>query len=225
MPDFSFLFMCFFTDTAVTNHIPESTAPASSRIIIFDRLYEQTAVVSKEDILGKTIGYDEAETYKPIVQRIFENSLKHPDDPAIIANDTITTYSELTESVYQDGWFVSSDIGTLDEEGYLYYVGRKDDVINLGGYKIAPTEVESLALQSGIIEECICIEEIDEYNVNYIKLLVTVKDKDHFDPSLLNAYLSERLEMYKIPRTIEAVDELKKTFNGKNDRKAYRKKR
>lgn len=132
---------------------------------------------------------------------------------------------ELTESVYHDGWFVSSDIGTFDEEGYLYYVGRKDDVINLGGYKIAPTEVESLALQSGMIEECICIEDTDEYDVAHIKLLVTVEDKDHFDPSLLNAYLSERLEKYKIPRTIEAVDELKKTFNGKIDRKAYRKKK
>lgn len=132
---------------------------------------------------------------------------------------------ELTESVYHDGWFVSSDIGTFDKEGYLYYVGRKDDVINLGGYKIAPTEVESLALQLGKIEECICIEETDEYNVSYVKLLVIVDDKDKFDPSQLNAYLSERLEMYKIPRTIEAVDELKKTFNGKIDRKAYRKKK
>ena len=130
----------------------------------------------------------------------------------------------LTASVYRDGWFVSSDIGTFDEEGYLYYVGRKDDVINLGGYKIAPTDVENLALQSGMIEECICIEDADEYNVAYIKLLVTVDDKDKFDPAPLNAYLSDRLEKYKIPRTIEAVDELKKTFNGKIDRKAYRKK-
>ena len=132
---------------------------------------------------------------------------------------------ELTASVYHDGWFVSSDIGTFDEEGYLYYVGRKDDVINIGGYKIAPTDVENLALQSGMIQECICIEDTDEYNVAYIKLLVIVEDKDKFDPAQLNAYLSERLEKYKIPRVIEAVDELKKTFNGKIDRKAYRKKK
>lgn len=132
---------------------------------------------------------------------------------------------ELTASVYHEGWFVSSDIGTFDEEGYLYYVGRKDDVINLGGYKIAPTDVENIALQSGMIQECVCIEDTDEYNVAYIKLLVIVEDKDKFDPTQLNDYLSERLEKYKIPRTIEAVDELKKTFNGKIDRKAYRKKK
>ena len=131
---------------------------------------------------------------------------------------------ELTQSVFKDGYFVSSDIGAFDHEGYLYYIGRKDDVINLGGYKIAPTDVENLALQSGLVHECLCIEDRDEYDVPYIKLLVVVEDKSKFDPVALNAFLSDRLEKYKIPRVIEAVDTLIKTFNGKTDRKAYRKK-
>jgi long-chain acyl-CoA synthetase len=131
---------------------------------------------------------------------------------------------ELTQSVFKDGWFVSCDIGTFDADGYLYYIGRKDDVINLGGYKIAPTELESLALQFGLVQECICIEDSDEYGVPYLKLLVVVEDKSKFDPVTLNAFLSDKLEKYKIPRVIEAVDALIKTFNGKPDRKAYRKK-
>ena len=131
---------------------------------------------------------------------------------------------ELTRSVFKDGYFVSSDIGVFDHEGYLYYIGRKDDVINLGGYKIAPTDVENFALQSGLVHECLCIEDRDEYGVPYIKLLVVVEDKRKFDPVALNAFLSDRLEKYKIPRTIEAVDTLIKTFNGKTDRKAYKKK-
>ena len=131
---------------------------------------------------------------------------------------------ELTQSVFKDGWFVSSDIGTFDADGYLYYIGRKDDVINLGGYKIAPTDVESLALQSGFVHECLCIEDCDEYGVPYLKLLVVVEDKSKFDPVALNAFLSDKQEKYKIPRVIEAVDSLITTFNGKTDRKAYRKK-
>ena len=130
---------------------------------------------------------------------------------------------ELTRSVFKDGYFVSSDIGVFDHEGYLYYIGRKDDIINLGGYKIAPTDVENLALQSGLVHECLCIEDRDEYDVPYIKLLVVVENKSKFDPVALNAFLSDRLEKYKIPRVIEAVDTLIKTFNGKTDRKAYRK--
>ena len=131
---------------------------------------------------------------------------------------------ELTRSVFKDGWFVTNDIGKFDEDGYLYYIGRKDDVINLGGYKIAPTDVEDLALQSGLVHECICIEDSDEYGVPYIKLLVVTENKNKFNPMVLNAFLSGKLEKYKIPRTIEAVDALIKTFNGKIDRKAYRKK-
>lgn len=129
---------------------------------------------------------------------------------------------ELTRSVFKDGYFVSSDIGVFDQEGYLYYIGRKDDVINLGGYKIAPTDVENLALQSGLVQECLCIEDHDEYNVPYLKLLVVVEDKSKFDPVALNAFLSDKLEKYKIPRVIDVVDALIKTFNGKTDRKAYR---
>ena len=131
---------------------------------------------------------------------------------------------ELTQSVMKDGWFVSSDIGKFDADGYLYYIGRKDDVINLGGYKIAPTDVENLALQSGLVHECLCIEDSDEYGVPFLKLLVVVADKSKFDPVALNAFLSDKLEKYKLPRAIEAVDALIKTFNGKPDRKAYRKK-
>ena len=130
---------------------------------------------------------------------------------------------ELTQSVFKDGWFVSNDIGTFDEDGYLYFIGRKDNVINIGGYKIAPTDVESLALQSGFVHECICIEDCDEFGVPYLKLLVVVEDKSKFDPVALNAFLSDKLEKYKIPRVIEAVDALIKTYNGKTDRKAYRK--
>ena len=129
---------------------------------------------------------------------------------------------ELTQSVFKDGWFVSSDIGSFDVDGYLYFIGRKDDVINIGGYKIAPTDVENLALQSGFVHECLCIEDCDEYGVPYLKLLVVVEDKNKFDPVALGDYLSNKLEKYKIPRAIEVVDTIIKTYNGKPDRKAYR---
>ena len=127
----------------------------------------------------------------------------------------------LTESVMKDGWFVSNDLGWLDADGQLYLSGRKGDVINIGGYKIAPTDVEETALLSGLISECICIEDFDEYEVPYLKLLV-VTENTEFEPKSLGAFLGERLETYKLPRKIEVTDAIKKTFNGKIDRKAYR---
>lgn len=129
---------------------------------------------------------------------------------------------KLTQEVWKDGWFISNDLGFLDESGNVYYAGRKGDVINIGGYKISPTDVEETALLSGLINECICIEAFDEFKVPFIKLLVTVNEKDNFNPAELGVFLTDRLEAYKIPRSIEIVDDIEKTFNGKINRKAYR---
>ena len=131
---------------------------------------------------------------------------------------------ELTASVMKDGWFVSSDIGRLDKDGNLYIVGRKGDVINIGGYKIAPTEVEETALLSGMLKECVCVEALDEIRVPYLKLIVVPEQEDSFSAKELVSFLSERLEAYKIPRKIELTDAVAKTFNGKINRLFYRQK-
>lgn len=128
----------------------------------------------------------------------------------------------LTKLVFKDEWFVSNDLGFLDANGNIFYNGRKGDVINIGGYKIAPTDVEETALLSGLINECICIEDRDEYNVPYLKLLVVVENKTLFNVRELVQFMANKLEAYKIPRKIELTDSVKKTFNGKIDRKAYR---
>ena len=113
-------------------------------------------------------------------------------------------------------------MGYLDDQGNVYYNGRKGDVINIGGYKISPVDVEEIALLSGIVSECVCIESFDEFDVPYLKLLVVPKNDDKFISSELGRFLSSKLEAYKIPRRIERVDGIKRTFNGKIDRKAYR---
>ena len=127
---------------------------------------------------------------------------------------------ELTASVYRDGWFVSGDIGELDSQGCLYYHGREGDVINIGGFKIAPTEVEEAALAAGGVRECICIREKDGFGVAYLKLLV-VPDGE-LNATGIADYISAHLEAYKLPRKIEQTDAIRKTFNGKIDRKSYR---
>lgn len=129
---------------------------------------------------------------------------------------------ELTASVWEDGWFVSNDLGYLDEQGRVYYRGRKGDVINIGGYKIAPTDVEEIALLSGQINECVCVEDCDDNGISYLKLIVVPTENTLFDTSMLISFLASRLEGYKVPQEIEIADAIAKTFNGKTDRKVYR---
>ena len=112
-----------------------------------------------------------------------------------------------------------SDLGYIDSEGYLYLTGRRDDVINIGGLKVAPTEVEDIALRFPSIAECACtsVEEVGMGRT--LKLLVVLKDGCTLDEMALTSYLETELEAYKIPKLFEVVKEIPKTFNGKIDRK------
>ncbi len=146
------------------------------------------------------------------------------DNPGIIAirSNTVTAAywnePELTANTIKDGVIYMTDLGYIDN-GYLYLVGRRDDVINVGGLKIAPTEVEDVALRHPMVDECVCIPFEDRMAGRVVKMLVKVNDGYELDTAELSAYLSEKLEAYKVPKYIVAVDEIPRTFNGKIDRK------
>ncbi|MBQ6019791.1 MAG: acyl--CoA ligase [Clostridia bacterium] len=126
---------------------------------------------------------------------------------------------ELTKDVLVDGIVYTNDIGYI-EDGFVYIIGRKGDVINVGGLKVAPTEVEEAALAFEGINECICIALPDKITGNIVKLLY-VSDDD-IDIKKLEVFLATKLEAFKIPKRYERVDEIRKTYNGKIDRKSYR---
>ena len=128
---------------------------------------------------------------------------------------------ELTGKVLRDGYFVSSDLGYFDEEGFLYVTGRKDDIINVGGLKVYPSEIENAALGIRGIEECICFGIPDEITGRAVKLLI--RTNEHFTGTVahIQEELSKVMDYYKVPKSIEIVDEIEKTANGKPNRKFY----
>ncbi len=128
---------------------------------------------------------------------------------------------ELTAEVLQDNILYTSDMGYMDDDGYVYIVGRKDDVINVGGLKVAPTEVEEAALAFDGVEDCICIGVDDKISGKALKLLLVMREGTDLSPRDMKSFLSARLESHKVPRFYEAVDHVQRTYNGKPDRKAY----
>ncbi len=128
---------------------------------------------------------------------------------------------ELTAQAMVDGVVYTNDIGYIDDEGYIYVVGRKGDVINVGGLKVAPTEVEAAALEYDGIADCICIGIDDAISGKAVKLLVVMEAGKKLDPMELKRFFVTKLEAHQVPRFYEAVDEIKRTYNGKLDRKAY----
>jgi acyl-CoA synthetase (AMP-forming)/AMP-acid ligase II len=129
--------------------------------------------------------------------------------------------AERTASVLRDGKLYTSDLGTIDGEGMLHLSGREDDIINVGGYKVSPLEVEDAALSSPLVADCLCIPSPHPVTGQALKLLVVPAAGCAFTKRTLALFLKERLELYKVPLLYEEVPAIRRTFNGKPDRKSY----
>jgi acyl-coenzyme A synthetase/AMP-(fatty) acid ligase len=127
---------------------------------------------------------------------------------------------QLTQKVLVNDTITTSDYGKINEEGMLILYGREDDVINIGGYKVAPTEVENVAMSIPQIKDCICIPANHNILGTVLKLLY-VSDNAPTAKEIAN-YIKTKLENYKVPFFYEQTDSIKRTYNGKTDRKYYK---
>lgn len=127
----------------------------------------------------------------------------------------------LTKSVLRDGALYTSDLGEIDADGRLHLKGRDGDTINVGGYKVNPTEVEDVALALASVRDCVCISVNHRVLGTVLKLLVVLQDGFQLDKRQLALALREKLAAYKVPMQYEQVESIRRTFNGKIDRKAY----
>ena len=128
---------------------------------------------------------------------------------------------ERTASILRGDTVYTSDIGMIDEDGLLHLKGREDDVINVGGFKVAPTEVEDAAMSYPRLKDCICIAIEHPITGRALKLLVVMSDGEQLNKRELALHLKGRLEAYKVPMLYEQVEKVARTFNGKLDRKRY----
>lgn len=147
------------------------------------------------------------------------------DGRVICSGDTIMLgyvgSTELTARILKGNEIYTSDIGSIDSNGMLRLEGRQDDVINVGGYKVNPSEVEDAASACELIQDCICAAAPHPILGTVPKLFyVPASDRD-IKPKEIADFLRGRIENYKIPIYYEAVKTIKRTYNGKLDRKAY----
>ena len=116
----------------------------------------------------------------------------------------------------------SGDLVTTDEEGFLYFVGRRDTMIKSSGYRISPTEVEDVLFDSGRICAAAVIGVPDEILGQHIKAFIVLKDGEAQDTEWFLRFCSEKMPRYMVPKSIEYVDDLPKTRNGKVDYQTLR---
>ena len=123
-----------------------------------------------------------------------------------------------TDGVFRDGWYVTGDRGVSDEEGYLWFVGRADDVILSSAYRIGPFEVESALLEHPAVAESAVVGAPDADRGEIVKAFVVLRHG--FDPTAdligeLQEHVKNVTAPYKYPREVAFVDELPKTASGK----------
>lgn len=134
---------------------------------------------------------------------------------------------EKTKDVWYDGYYHTGDQATMDEDGYLWYVGRIDDVIKSSGYRIGPFEIESVIMELPYVLECAITAVPDEVRGQIVKATIVLTKNTVGTDELkkeIQEYVKTHTAPYKYPRIVEFVTELPKTISGKVRRVEIRKK-
>ncbi|WP_381563276.1 class I adenylate-forming enzyme family protein [Streptomyces eurythermus] len=129
---------------------------------------------------------------------------------------------DATAETFPDGELRTGDIGFMDEQGWLYVVDRKKDMINASGFKVWPREVEDVLYTHPAVREAAVVGVPDGYRGETVKAYISLRPGTEAAPGELAAYCKERLAAYKYPRQVEILPELPKTASGKILRRELR---
>jgi acyl-coenzyme A synthetase/AMP-(fatty) acid ligase len=144
----------------------------------------------------------------------------HRSDPGLMLG--YWQRPEEEEQVFHGDWFTGGDLASLDEDGYLWYQGRGDDVMNALGYRVSPMEVEAVLATHPAVTEVAVTELPVRDDVSVIAAFIVPRDVEEADAGALIAFAHEHLAAYKCPREVIFLESLPRTANGKVLRRALR---
>jgi len=126
--------------------------------------------------------------------------------------------SEMYNSRFRAGWYMTGDRAKKDEDGYIWFIGRADDVINTAGHLVGPFEVESALIEHPAVSEAGVIGKPDPIAMEIVKAFISLKDGYEESTKLRNEimkFAKEKLSTAVAPREIDFIDSLPKTRSGK----------
>jgi acetyl-CoA synthetase len=125
---------------------------------------------------------------------------------------------DLTQSRFKNGWYLTGDLAKVDDEGYYWFIGRSDDVINTAGHLVGPFEVESVLIEHPAVAEAGVIGKPDPERLEIIKAFISLKagyePTDELKQSI-QQFVRSRLAAHAYPREMTFVESLPKTRSGK----------
>ncbi len=120
-----------------------------------------------------------------------------------------------TKETLKNGWLYTGDLAKKDEDGYLYIVDRKKDLIIVGGLNVYPREVEEAIYRHPKVKEAAVVGIDDKLRGEYAKAFIVIKDGEECTSKEIFDYLKKHIAGYKIPRKVEFISELPKNSTGK----------
>jgi len=173
---------------------------------------------------GITATVVDLKTFEPIEKKGIVGMIAlKPGWPSMIRTywNNETTY----KSKFKNGWYLCGDRASIDEDGYFWFVGRDDDVINTGGHLVGPFEIESALLEHPAVAESAVVGKPDPVNMEVVKAFITLKPGKEADKMLeleIMNFVRKKLSALAMPQEIEFVDSLPKTRSGKIMRRVLR---
>jgi long-chain acyl-CoA synthetase len=122
---------------------------------------------------------------------------------------------EETEMVLRGGWLYTGDLARMDDDGYLFIVDRKKEMIIAGGFNIYPRDVEEVLYEHPKVKEAACYGVPDPYRGQTVKVAIVLKKGESATEDEITEFCRARLARYKVPKLIEFTDELPKSLIGK----------
>ncbi len=124
-----------------------------------------------------------------------------------------------TRERIQDGWLCTGDVGRFDGDGFLYHLGRKDDMMIIGGLNVFPAEIENVLKQNPLVADAAVVGVPDTDRGEIIKAFVVLTDGSKLTEKEISSFCRERLASYKLPKLVEFKKSLPRTSTGKVARK------
>lgn len=148
---------------------------------------------------------------------LLTSHLRIQDGEILVQGPTVSA-----KELDSDGWLHTGDMGTIDEDGFLFVQGRTDDLIITGGENVFPGEVEDVLVRHPDILEAAVIGRPDPEWQNAITAVVVLRDGASLDPEMIKDHCRTLLAAYKVPKSVEIATDLPRTASGKLKRSALR---
>jgi acetyl-CoA synthetase len=173
---------------------------------------------------GITAAVVDAKTYEPIEKTGTVGLIAiRPGWPSMFR--TYWKNETVYNSKFQNYWYICGDRASIDEDGYFWFVGRDDDVINTGGHLVGPFEIESALLEHEAVAESAVVGKPDPVNMEVVKAFITLKPgfegSKELELNIMN-FVRKKLSPLAMPQEIEFMDSLPKTRSGKIMRRLLR---